>query len=157
MKLIERFSAIPFLTIGATIAAVGTAMAAQLDADSTYLTGILPAIVTIAAGFGFAFVPILGIGTAGVEKRNSGIASGMLTSSQQIGGAVGLAALVTIATSITEDEVASGMARADALAAGFQQALWVQAGILAAAALVGLLIGAVARESGNLEAIPTPA
>lgn len=157
VKLIERFSAIPFLTIGALVAAIGTGFAAQLDADSTYLTGIMPAIMTIAAGFGFAFVPILGIGTAGVEERNSGIASGMLTSSQQIGGAIGLAALVTIATSITDDRVASGVARPEALVAGFQQALWVQAGILVAAAFVGLLIGAVARESGRLEGVPAAA
>ncbi|MGH2905845.1 MAG: MFS transporter [Solirubrobacterales bacterium] len=156
-KLIERFSAIPFLVIGAAVAAAGTLAMAQVDVGSGYLTLVMPSMVTIAAGFGLAFVPILGVATGGVEQRNSGIASGLLTSSQQIGGAVGIAALVTIATSVTGDHVAAGVSRNAALVDGFQSALMVQAGILVAAACVGVLIGAFARESGRLEGMPVPA
>lgn len=156
-KLIERFSAIPFLTIGALVATAGMFVLTQIDAGSGYLTTLVPAFVTIAAGFGLAFVPILGIATAGVEQRNSGIASGLLTSSQQIGGAVGIAVLVTIATTTTNNQLALGMNRADALIEGFQTAFYVQVGILMTAAVVGLLIGLFARESGKLEGLPVPA
>ncbi len=156
-KLIERFSAIPFLTIGALVATAGMLQIAQIDAQSGYLTTLVPAFVTVAAGFGLAFVPILGIATGGVEQRNSGIASGLLTSSQQIGGAVGIAVLVTIATTTTNNEMALGAERLDALVNGFHAAFYVQTGILAAAAIVGLLIGVFARESGKLEGLPVPA
>lgn len=156
-KLVERFSAIPFLTIGALVATAGMLQIAQIEVGSGYLTTLVPAFVTVAAGFGLAFVPILGIATAGVEQRNSGIASGLLTSSQQIGGAVGIAVLVTIATSTTNSQLALGVGRADALLDGFHTAFYVQTGILAAAAIVGLLIAGFARESGRLEGLPVPA
>ena len=157
MKLLERFSAIPFLVIGTVVAAVGTLAMAQMEVGSGYVTSIMPSMMLIAAGFGFAFVPILGIATGGVEQRNSGIASGLLTSSQQIGGAIGIAALVTIATSVTEDRAAEGATRVAALVDGFQAALYVQAGILVLAAVVAVLIAAFARESGRIEALPVPA
>jgi EmrB/QacA subfamily drug resistance transporter len=156
-KLIERFSAIPFLIIGSLIAAGGMAAMAQIGVDTGYVSGIAPSMMLIAAGFGFAFLPILGVATGGVEERNSGIASGLLTSSQQIGGAVGIAALVTIASTITNDQVATGASRASALVDGFHAALYVQGGILLLAAMVGVLIASFARESGHIEALPVPA
>lgn len=156
-KLIERFSAIPFLVIGALVAAIGTAAMAQIGPDTGYWSGVMPSMMLIAGGFGFAFVPLLGVATTGVEERNSGIASGLLTSNQQIGGAVGIAALVTIASSVTDGRVADGASRSLALIDGFQTALYVQAGVLVLAAGVGLLIAAFARESGRFEALPVPA
>jgi EmrB/QacA subfamily drug resistance transporter len=156
-KLIERFSAIPFLVLGAFVAAAGLVVTAQVDANSAYFTGIVPGLMMIAAGFGFAFVPILGVATTGVAERESGIASGLLTSSQQIGGAVGIAGLVTIATTVTNNHIADGAARATALVDGFQTALTVQAVILLAAACVGIALGAFARESGRLDGVPVPA
>jgi predicted MFS family arabinose efflux permease len=156
-KLIERFSAIPFLVIGALVAAGGLIATAQIDQSSGYLTGIAPSMMVVAAGFGLAFLPILGVATAGVPERNSGIASGLLTSSNQIGGAIGIAALVTIASSVTSDRMADGATRAAALVDGFQAALYVQAAILLGAALIGVLIAGFARESGRIEALPLPA
>ncbi len=156
-KLIERFSAIPFLIIGALVAAAGTMAMAQIDVGTGYWSGLLPSMVLISAGFGFAFVPLLGVATGGVEQKDSGIASGLLTSSQQIGGAIGIAALVTIASTVTDNAVADGTSRGIALIDGFQTALQVQAGVLVLAAVVGVLIGTFARESGHVEALPVPA
>ncbi|MFT4050513.1 MAG: MFS transporter [Solirubrobacterales bacterium] len=156
-KLIERFSAIPFLVAGALVAAVGTFAMAQIGPETAYWSGVMPSMMLIAGGFGLAFVPLLGVATSGVEERNAGIASGLLTSNQQIGGAVGIAALVTIASSVTDGRVADGVTRSLALIDGFQTALYVQAGVLVVAAVVGVLIGAVARESGHIEALPVPA
>lgn len=156
-KLIERVSAIPFLIAGALVAAAGTVAMAQLGPDTSYWAGIMPSMMLIASGFGLAFVPLLGVATTGVEERNAGIASGLLTSSQQIGGAVGIAVLVTIASNVTDGRVADGASRSLALIDGFQTALYVQAGILVMAAIVGVVIAAVARESGHIEALPVPA
>lgn len=156
-KLIERFSAIPFLIAGGLVAAAGTVSMAQIGVDTGYWTGIMPSMMLIAGGFGLAFVPLLGVATTGVEERNAGIASGLLTSSQQIGGAIGIAALVTIASNVTDTAVAEGTARGVALIDGFQTALYVQAGVLVLAAAVGVLIGSFARESGRIEALPVPA
>jgi hypothetical protein len=156
-KLIERFSAIPFLIIGSLVAAIGMVAMAQIGVDTGYWSGIAPSMMLIAAGFGFAFLPILGVATGGVEERNSGIASGLLTSSQQIGGAIGIAALVTISTSVTNSQIADGVSRAASLVEGFHAALYVQAGILVLAAVVGVAIAGLARESGRIEALPVPA
>lgn len=156
-KLVERMSAIPFLIVGVLVAAAGMIAMAQVGAGSSYASAVLPAMVLIASGFGLAFLPILGIATGGVDGGNAGIASGLLNSSQQIGGAVGIAALVTVASTVTENQLADGVARAAALVDGFQTALYAQAGVLVVAAAVGLLIAAFARESGRFEALPVPA
>lgn len=156
-KSVERFSAIPFLVIGVLVAAVGMVGLAQLGATSGYATEILPSLLMIAAGFGLAFLPILGIATGGVLQQHSGIASGLLTSSQQIGGAIGIAVLVTVASNATSSAVAAGTEQAMAMVDGFQAAFYAEAGILVAAAMIGLLIAAFARESGRFEALPTPA
>lgn len=156
-KLVERFSAIPFLVLGVLTAAGGLLALAQVDAGSTYLGGLLPCLIVVAVGFGLAFLPILGVATGGVAGHESGIASGVLTSSQQIGGAIGIATLVTIASNVTADRMTEGAERAVALVDGFHAAMYVQVGVLLAAAVIGLLIGAFARESGRLDGIPVPA
>lgn len=156
-KAVERVSAIPFLVIGVLVAAGGMVGLAQLGVDSGYASEILPSLLMIAAGFGLAFLPILGIATGGVEERHSGIASGLLTSSQQIGGAIGIAVLVTIASNATSGAAAEGSKQALALVDGFQAAFYAEAAILVAAAVVGLLIATFAKESGRFDALPVPA
>lgn len=156
-KLVERFSAIPFLILGVLVAAAGMVAMAQVDAGSGYTSAVLPSMVLIASGFGFAFLPILGVATNGAPEHESGIASGLLTSSQQIGGAIGIAVLVTLASSVTDDRIAEGIDRASALVDGFQMALYGEAVILLVAAGVGLLIQTFARESGKFEGLPIPA
>lgn len=156
-KSVERVSAIPFLVVGVLVAAGGMVGLAQLGVDSSYAGEILPSLLLIAAGFGLAFLPILGIATGGVEERHSGIASGLLTSSQQIGGAIGIAVLVTIASNATSGAAGDGARQALALVDGFQAAFYAEAAILVAAAAVGLLIATFAKESGRFDALPVPA
>jgi EmrB/QacA subfamily drug resistance transporter len=156
-KLIEKVSAIPFLTLGALVAAAGMAQMSMLGVDSGYVTAILPALVTVAAGFGIAFVPLLGVATAGAPAADSGIASGLVTSAQQIGGAIGIAVLVTIATNATTDAAAGGASQGAALVDGFQSAFVIQTAILIVTGLVGVAIAMFARESGRLEGMPVPA
>jgi len=98
----------------------------------------MPGFLIIGVGIGFSFVPISIAALAGVTPSEAGLASGLINTSQQIGGALGIAALSTIATSRTEDSVANGSVLPVALVDGFSSAFWVGA-IFAALGLVAAL------------------
>jgi MFS family permease len=110
----------------------------QVSVGGSYLGDLLPGFLLIALGIGFAFVPISIAALAGVEAAEAGLASGLINTSQQIGGALGIAALSTIATSRTEDAVASGSVQATALVDGFQAA-FIAGVIIAALGVVAAL------------------
>lgn len=156
-RLLTRFSALPFLAIGPVVASAGLFLISRLDAGSAYLSDLVPAIMLTAAGFGVAFVPLLGIATAGVPERDSGIASGLVTSSQQIGGATGIAILVTVATSVAEDRLAAGLDRVNAIAEGFSAAFQLQIGALAVAFVLSGLLSIYGREHARIEGQPVMA
>ena len=82
--------------------------------DSSYLTDLLPGILLASIGMGLVFVPITLIATSGIPADDAGLASGLFNTSQQIGGALGLALLSTFATSRTTDELVVARPRADA-------------------------------------------
>jgi len=95
----------------------------------------------IGVGLGFAFVPVSIAALSGVTSREAGLASGLITTSQQIGGGIGLAILTTVSTTRTNNLLASGVARPTALTDGFTLAFWVGVGfavIALAAAFVAL-------------------
>jgi MFS family permease len=89
----------------------------------------------MAMGLGFSFVPISISALSGVEPAEAGLASGLINTSQQIGGALGIAALSTIAASRTDDALAGGSSPAAALVQGFNGSLYVAVGI----AVVGIV------------------
>jgi hypothetical protein len=94
----------------------------QVSVGGTYLGDLLPGFLLIGVGIGFSFVPISIAALAGVQPAEAGLASGLINTSQQVGGALGIAALSTIATSQTSDAVASGAALDTALVDGFTAA-----------------------------------
>ena len=99
-------------------------------------------------GLGFSFVPVTIAALQGVEHRDAGVASGLINTSQQIGGALGVAALVTVATSITEDAVADGTAPPQAAVDGFSVAF----GITSALAVVGIIATLALIRTGRVDA-----
>jgi MFS family permease len=101
----------------------------------SYVGDLLPGFLLIGMGLGFSFVPISIAALAGIEPGEAGLASGLINTSQQIGGALGIAALSTIATSRTDSALAGGASRADALVSGFHSAFVVSV-IVAIIALV---------------------
>lgn len=111
-----------------------------LTPDSSYSADVLPTLILTGLGLGLAFVPVIGLGTGDAEERDGGLASGLMTTAQQIGGAVGIAALITIATNHTNNALHAGTSVASALTAGFQAAFHVEAGIIAAAAVLALVL-----------------
>jgi hypothetical protein len=111
-----------------------------LGVDSSYAAEVLPTLVLVAAGLGAALVPVMGLATGDAEERDGGLASGLMTSAQQIGGAIGIAVMITIATGETGDAAAAGARPAAALTEGFAAAFRVEAAVMVAAALLAVLV-----------------
>jgi len=121
-QLVTRVGVKPVLVLGMTLLTAGLVYFTQVSVGGSYLGDLLPGFLLIGIGIGFAFVPISIAALAGVEAAEAGLASGLINTSQQIGGALGIAALSTIATSRTDDAVASGTALPAALVDGFSSA-----------------------------------
>ena len=122
----------------------------QISVDGTYAKNLLPGFLIIALGLALCFVPISIAALAGVQQAEAGLRPGLINTSQQIGGAVGIALLSTIAISRTENEVAAGTAVPQAMTSGFQLAFWVGAGI----ALVGVVAALVLIRQEEIVASP---
>jgi EmrB/QacA subfamily drug resistance transporter len=137
-QLVTRVGVKPVLVVGMTMLTAGLLYFTQVSVGGSYVGDLLPGFLIIGVGIGFSFVPISIAALAGVKPAEAGLASGLINTSQQIGGALGIAALSTIATSRTEDSVGSGSALPVALVDGFQSAFLVGA-IVAALGIVAAL------------------
>ncbi len=137
-QLVTRVGVKPVLVTGMVTLTAGLVYFTQVSVGGSYLGDLLPGFLLIGIGIGFAFVPISIAALAGVQASEAGLASGLINTSQQIGGALGIAALSTIATSRTGDAVAGGSALPSALVDGFTAAFVVGA-IIAAVGIVAAL------------------
>jgi EmrB/QacA subfamily drug resistance transporter len=137
-QLVTRIGVKPILLIGMTTLTAGLVYFTQVSVGGSYLGDLLPGFLLIAVGIGFSFVPISIAALAGVQAAEAGLASGLINTSQQIGGALGIAALSTIATSRTDDAVANGSSQAAALVTGFHGA-FVAGVIIAGLGIVATL------------------
>jgi len=140
-QLVTRIGVKPVLVAGMTSLAGGILYFTQISVGGSYVSDLLPGFLMIGLGLGFSFVPISIAALAGIEPGEAGLASGLINTSQQIGGALGIAALSTIATTRTSDAVAAGSALDPALVHGFTGAFVAGAfvagiGILAALTLI---------------------
>lgn len=144
----------PIMLIGMSILTVGLVTFTQVSVDGSYWRDLLPGFLLIGLGMPFVFVPVTIAALAGVSNDQAGLASGLINTSQQIGGALGIAALSAIATSVTTNALAVGTESGQALVDGFARAFWVGAGVGA----VGVLAIAVFVRQSELapvaEAVP---
>ncbi len=143
-RLVGRFGSRRFMTVGPLLASVGLALLSLVSVHSAYLTIIGP-LVLIDIGMGSTFVPLTLTVMSRVRPQEAGLASALLNTSQQIGGALGLAVLVTVATTVTASHQMAGLHGAATLAAahqavatGYDAAFRVAAGV----ALLGFLLAA---------------
>jgi EmrB/QacA subfamily drug resistance transporter len=138
-------------TVLAAIALIGAGLLlfARTPVDGSYAVDVLPAMILVGAGAGLGFPGLMTFAMAGVAPQDAGLASGLVNTSVQVGGAVGLAVLATLATERTGSLVAGGAAHAAALNSGFHLAYLIGAGVLAAAVIVAL---ATLREPGAAQA-----
>src|SRR3954449_6955148 len=145
-RLSGRVSARALMVPGLLTAAAGMALLTQLSVDSSYLLLVLPATVLLGVGIGTAFMPAVTLATTGVRPSHAGIASAMLSTSQQVGGSIGTALLNTIAASATAGWLATRAAAGadaanEAAVHGYVTAFWWALGMmLLAAALVAALV-----------------
>jgi MFS family permease len=148
-QLVTRIGVKPVLVAGMVAMSAGLIYFTQVSVGGSYLGDLLPGFLLIAVGLGFSFVPISIAALAGVQPSEAGLASGLINTSQQIGGALGIAALSAIATSTTSDEVAAGTALNFALTDGFQGAFVAGAAV----ALVGVLVALFVVSRSDLEPV----
>jgi EmrB/QacA subfamily drug resistance transporter len=127
------------LTFGMALIAIGMLGLSQVDADGTYWKDVLVPSVITAAGIGFSFVPVTIAATQGVRGPEAGLASGLVNTSRQVGGSIGLALLATVATKKTND-VLGTVSQAVALTDGFRRAFLVGAGFALVGAVVSLFV-----------------
>jgi MFS family permease len=140
--LVGRAGVRPTLTAGLALGAISIALLAGLPVDGHYFWDIFPAFVLGGAGMGFSFVPVTIASLTGVDRSDAGVASGLVNTSRQIGGAIGLATVSTIAASATSRYAHAHsvtVASAPAVVNGFQVSL----DVLGALLLLGLVIAAV--------------
>jgi EmrB/QacA subfamily drug resistance transporter len=143
-SLIPRLGAREVPVIGLAVAVVGMLLFLRLSPDSTYVPDILPGIMLASIGMGLTFVPVTLIATSGVPVDDAGLASGLFNTSQQVGGALGLALLSTFAANKTADVLDSvghkptNAETAQALVDGFHIA-WLGCALFLAAGAVLLL------------------
>jgi MFS family permease len=165
-QLVTRVGFKPTLIAGLVLVAIGLVWFAQVSPTGGYVSDVLfPSLVT-AWGLGLAFVPVTIAAVTGTRPDEAGLASGLINTAQQVGGALGLAILAAVANSRTDSVLASGVRNpAVALTEGFQNAFLVGAGFAILAALLAAVMissrdsreHAEAARRGEPEAEPAPA
>jgi EmrB/QacA subfamily drug resistance transporter len=146
-QFVTRFGFKPILATGMLFVAIGLVWFSRVSVGGGFITDILGPSLLAAIGLGFGFVTSTIAAVSGVNEREQGLASGLINTSQQIGGALGLAVLSTIATSRTDDVMASGASSLPrALTEGFQSA-FLGGAVIAALGFVATLILIRTRDS----------
>jgi EmrB/QacA subfamily drug resistance transporter len=146
-RLIARFGVRATAMVGMGLAAIGLLVLSRIPVAGSFFTDLLPGLMIMSVGMGFTFVPITLIATTNVAEEDAGLASGLLNSAQQVGGALGLAILATLAADRTSG-LLSGLGHAptagdqvSALVSGFQLAFLIAALLIGSGVvLLGLMV-----------------
>jgi EmrB/QacA subfamily drug resistance transporter len=139
-QLVTKIGVKPVLVVGMTALTAGLILFTQVSVGGSYVTDLLPGFLLIGVGLGFSFVPISIAALAGVADEEQGLASGLINTSQQIGGALGIAILSTVATTQASNAIGAGTPVPVALTDGFQTAFFVGVGIAAVGVLAALFL-----------------
>ncbi|MEV6104161.1 MFS transporter [Streptomyces sp. NPDC051940] len=145
-RLMLKVPARLLMAPGFLVAALGMGLLTQLQVDSSYWALLVPSMLLLGLGMGTAFMPAMSLATYGIEPRDAGVASAMVNTSQQVGGAIGTALLNTIAASATTSWLTSHAAEARTLGKqgyinagavhGYSTAIWWAVGILVVSATI---------------------
>jgi EmrB/QacA subfamily drug resistance transporter len=143
-QILPRTGAKPLVMTGMTLGVIAMLVFTRLTPGGDYATHVLPGLLIIGVGMGCIFAPAIGTATLGVAVRETGVASAMVNTSQQIGGSVGLSLLSTVSASAAADYARThvglpGLADATAVH-GYTTGFWVAAGIFATGLVLTLLI-----------------
>jgi MFS family permease len=138
--LISRFGARSTLVPGLALIVAALVLFAQAGVDADYITAIFPVMVLMGTGAGLCFPALMGLAMSGATPEDAGLASGLINTTAQVGGALGLAVLATLSASRTESLLGGGDSHAVALTGGYHLAFWIAAGVVAAAIVAALVL-----------------
>ena len=150
-RLIMRFGARGTLLPGLVLIAAGLALFTQVPVDGSYQTDVLPTMLLLGSGAGLAFPALMTLAMSGATPSDAGLASGLVNTTLQVGGALGLAVLATLSTTRSDALLEQGESTAAALTEGYQLAFVIGAGLVVAAIAVALTV-----LQPTQEAVPEP-
>jgi EmrB/QacA subfamily drug resistance transporter len=161
-RVLPRTGPRPLVPAGMLTAALGIALLSRIGVDTAYASHVLPSLILIGIGFGLTLGPAFATATFGVPARDSGVASAMVNTSQQVGGSIGTALLSTLAVSATTEFLADHGTAPEVLrqaaVEGYTTAFWWAAGIFTLGALVcGSLLRSEVRPEMGHGGAPEPA
>jgi EmrB/QacA subfamily drug resistance transporter len=139
-KLLMRFGPRNILIPGFSLVTIALLLFARTPVDGNYVTDLLPPFLLIAVGIGTSFPGIMTLAMSGATPEDAGLASGLVNTSMQVGGAVGLAVLATLSTERSENLEAAGHSAASALTSGYHLAYLVGAGLAFASVLIAVFV-----------------
>ena len=156
-RLVMRFGIKPPLVAGLTFFTIGLLLFTQAPADGDFVAHVLPGMIVMGIGGGITFNPLLLAAMGDVEPSEAGLASGIVNTAFMMGGALGLAVLVSVADSRTDSLRSGGDGQLIALTGGYHAAFLVAAAFAATGALLALLLRPVTPPSGEGDEAPAPA
>jgi EmrB/QacA subfamily drug resistance transporter len=139
-RFVDRFTPKPVLVAGLLVSTAGFVLLTRIVGHGDYASHVLPAIIVLGAGLGMSFVPITIAATSGVADGDSGLASGLLNTTQQVGGSLGLAILSSVSTTRVTSALHGGLPTGLALTHGFKGAFAVAAALCALGVVVALVL-----------------
>jgi MFS family permease len=141
--LIMRFGARTLLFPGLGLVAAGLILFTRAPVDANYWTDVFPVLVLMGTGIGICFPALMTIAMSGATRADAGLASGLVNTTAQVGGALGLAVLATLSTSRSNSLEDAGHSTASALTSGYHLAFWIAAGLV----LAGIAVAATVIQS----------
>jgi EmrB/QacA subfamily drug resistance transporter len=139
-RLATRFGARTTLIPGLVLIAAGLAWFARVPADGQYWTDVFPSMIVMGAGVGTAFPALMTLSMSGATPQDAGLASGLVNTTMQVGGALGLAVLATLAATRTDHATAAGHSHTSALLSGFHLAFVIGALLVVASLVIAVVV-----------------
>jgi EmrB/QacA subfamily drug resistance transporter len=153
-QLMMRFGAKPTAIAGLALVAAGLLVFRRAPANAAYVSDLLPVMLLLGVGAGLVFPALMTLAMSGATPEDSGLASGLVNTAAQVGGALGLAVLATLSTTRTGSLLGHGASQTTALTDGYHLAFTIAAGLLLAAITIGLVF---LRTPRVLHAVSAPA
>jgi sugar phosphate permease len=138
--LITRFGARATLPPGLGLIAAGLALFARTPVHANYLLDVLPSMVLLGTGAGLCFPALMTVAMSGATQNDAGLASGLVNTTAQVGGALGLAVLATLSASRSDKLIAHGGSTAAALTSGYHLAFWIATALVLGAIAVAVIV-----------------
>ena len=139
-RLIMRFGARATLLPGLVLIAAGLGLFTQVPVDGSYVTDVLPTMLLLGSGAGLSFPALMTLAMSGATPSDAGLASGLVNTTLQVGGALGLAVLATLSATRSETLLEQGESTAAALTEGYQLAFVIGAGLVVAAIAIAVTV-----------------